>query len=172
MMHVMMVLTGKMKTDKNFLYPKRFCERVCQSWAIAPIRWRGDHGEGGFNNVSDVNDDDVVSSRSCQHGVVARHVRAVEERAAGWDPSGGPKNRVQSADQVPRAGRKDLYAICNILFQFFSNKVIFYFFLFFLCGVVVTTLLLLPFFDASLRFCAISPSGYVQSVFTETETGL
>ena len=131
MMHVMMVLTGKMKTDKNFLYPKRFCERVCQSWADAPIRWRGDQGEGGFNNVSDVNDDDVVSSRSCQHGVVARHVRAVEERAAGWDPSGGPKNRVQSADQVPRAGRKDLYAICNILFQFFSNKVIFYFFFIF-----------------------------------------
>jgi hypothetical protein len=30
-----MVLTGKMKTDKNFLYPKRFCDRVCQSWAIA-----------------------------------------------------------------------------------------------------------------------------------------
>ena len=59
MMHVMMVLTGKMKTDKNFLYPNRFCERVCQSWAIAPIRWRGDQGEGGFNNVSDVNDDDT-----------------------------------------------------------------------------------------------------------------
>ena len=52
-MHVMMVLTGKMKTDKNFLYPKRCCERVCQSWAIAPIRWSGDQGEGGFNNVSD-----------------------------------------------------------------------------------------------------------------------
>ena len=78
-------------------------------------------------------DDDVVSSRSCQHGLVARHVRAVEERAAGWDPSGGPKNRVQSADQVPRAGRKDLYAICNILyiFIFFKQSYFLFYFIFF-----------------------------------------
>ena len=132
-MHVMMVLTGKMKTDKNFLYPKRCCERVCQSWAIAPIRWSGDQGEGGFNNVSDETSTTTMSFRRAVVSTVWSHAMYAQlksERLGGIHLEGRRiVYRVLTKSRARVAKMCMQYA--TYYFYFFQTKLFFIFFYFF-----------------------------------------